>query len=311
MAARTDADPAPPPGVLAALRRSRTLRVAAVVWILLVALLVLLDETALQVPGWFAKGIVILLLPAVVLFVLVALPLLPFASTRRAGIAMGAALATLVAALWALVIGLGVWLGGSPYALIPPLDPDSVAGFARRHPALSVSTTLTVDTTVRDGAGRALVLRPSEVSNASFAFEACDPPPLADRLGGLPPPPAALACAFRYRMARDGEERVVYVYERRRVNSQDWTTLPGGAELPYDAWARTRGAKPDEDHPWAARGGTVYTQAQAGGRSWLVRQTRYPKSWHRLLIAEGGGPIDLPPPGATAAASSAAASAPP
>jgi hypothetical protein len=51
---------------------------------------------ALQVPGWFAWGIVVLLLPAVALFAFAALPLLPFAPTRRAGIAIGAVLATLV-----------------------------------------------------------------------------------------------------------------------------------------------------------------------------------------------------------------------
>jgi hypothetical protein len=74
------------PACVAALRRSRALRVAVLVWILLIVLLVLLDDAALQVPGWFAWGIVVLLLPAVALFALAALPLLPFARTRRAGI---------------------------------------------------------------------------------------------------------------------------------------------------------------------------------------------------------------------------------
>lgn len=277
MAPRADA----PPGIGAALRRSRTLRVAGVAWLLLFVLVAANDGGAAGVPGWFAWGLATLLLPAVVLAALVALPLLPFARTRRAGIVLGALLATFVALLWALVVGVGLWWFGGPYGLIPWLGPGSVADFARRHPALSVST-LPIDTMVRDAAGRAVQMHPLDLAHAEFAFEPCDAPPLADRLGGLPPPP--LPCIFRYRIARDGHLLQVHVHE------EELPRRAAGTDLPYSDWARARGAGVG-----LGGGGLRGTELELRGaeRTWHVRvvHSRYRQ---RVLIAEGGGPLRLP-----------------
>lgn len=268
----------------AALRRSRSLRVAGVAWLLLLALVVANDPGAAGVPGWFAWGCATLLLPALVLALLVGLPLLPFARTRRAGIVLGASLATGVALVWALVVGLGVWWFGGPYGLIPWLGPGSVADFARRHPALSVST-LPVDTMVRDAAGRAVQMDPRDLAHAEFAFEPCERPPPADRLGGLPPPP--LPCRFRYRIAREGRAVNVYVYEEEFRRRDDRTPLA------YDDWARAHGAEVG-----ARSGGLRGTELELRGadQTWFVRvvHARYRQ---RLMIAEGGGPLRLPEPG--------------
>jgi hypothetical protein len=279
-------------GVLAALRRSRGLKVAAVAWLLLIVLLAVLDPAAGRVPGWFAWGVATLLLPAVVLFALVALPLLPFARLRRAGIAIGAALAALVALLWAGVAGTGAWLSGGPYELMPWLDADSAAGLARRHPHLTVSL-LGADTTVHDAAGRRVELVPADVTAERFVFEGCDLPPLADRLGGLPPPP--LPCRFRYRLSRDGHERLVHVWERERVNRADWTTLPDGAPLPYADWGRARGAEIHTSSGGAGQRSVSELTLRQDGRIWQVRTIRT-QFRHRVLIAEGGGPLHLPAP---------------
>jgi len=298
------------PGVRAALRRSRSLKVAAVAWLLLIVLLATLDTAAAQVPFWFAWGVATLLLPAVVLFAIAALPLLPFARLRRAGIAIGATLATGVALLWALVVATGTWLSGGPYELLPWLDADSAAGLARRHPDLTVSL-LEAGTTVYDEAGRRVQLDLADVAAERFAFEDCTLPPLADRLGGLPPPPAPLECLFRYRIARDGHERLVYVYGRPRANRADDQTLPDGAELPYEAWARARGAEVDWRTTGAGRRHATTMSMRADGRTWQLRTLRT-EFRHRLLIAEGGGPLNLPAPWSTGPRAPArAASAPP
>lgn len=278
--------------MLAALRRSRSLRVAAVAWLLLIALLATLDDAAGRVPGWFAWGVATLLLPAAVLFAIAALPLLPFARLRRFGIAVGAALAAAVALLWALVAATGAWLSGGPYELFFWLDADSAAGLARRHPELTVSL-LGADTTVHDATGRRVELDLADVTAERFAFEDCTLPPLADRLGGLPPPP--LPCRFRYRLSRDGHERVVHVYERERVNRADSTTLPGGAELPYAEWGRARGAEIRTSFAGSGQRSVAELTLSQDGRVWQVRTIRT-QFRHRVLIAEGGGLLHLPAP---------------
>jgi hypothetical protein len=280
------------PGVRAALRRSRSLKVAALAWLLLIVLLAALDDAAGRVPGWFAWGVATLLLPAVGLFALAALPLLAFAPLRRAGIALGATLAALVALLWALVAGVGAWLSGGPYELIFWLDADSAAGLARRHPDLTVSL-LGADTTVRDAAGRRVELDLADVTAERFAFEDCGAPPTTERLGGLPPP--ALPCRFRYRLSRDGHERLVHVYERERVNRADWTTLPGGAPLPYADWGRARGAEVQTGSGGGGQRSVSDLTLRQDGRIWQVRTIRT-QFRHRVLIAEGGGPLHLPAP---------------
>jgi hypothetical protein len=105
-------------------------------------------------------------------------------------------------------------------------------------------------------------------------------PPLADRLGGLPPPPPALECRFRYRIARDGHERIVYVYERRRTNRADSQTLPNDTELPYAAWARARGAE-SRLAPTAEAAGASNDHEHANR---AVRPGRCARSARRLAI---------------------------
>lgn len=275
---------AAPVGVFAALQRSGALRAATGTWAALALALAVLDDRAAQVPGWFAWGLGTLVLPALVLFTLVALPALPFVRLRRVGIAAGAVLATLVALGWALVVGLGVAWFGSPYGLIPWLGDDSIAGFARRHPELSVST-LPIDTMVRDAAGHAVELHPLDLPGATFAFEPCDAPPLPDRLGGLPTPP--LPCVFRYRLERDGHLRQVFVFARETERPNDRTPLP------YADWARARGAEFGGSRGGAGRRSAQHIELRAGERDWHVRvvTTRYSEA---VLIAEGGGPLRLP-----------------
>lgn len=277
------APPPDAPGVLAALRRSRALRVAGVAWLLLLVLVAATDDGAAGVPGWFVWGFATLLLPALVL-ALPATLLLPFARTRRVGIVLGALLATGVALLWALVVGVGLWWFGGPYGLIPWLGAGSVADFARRHPALSVST-LPIDTMVRDAAGRGVQVNSRDLVHADFAFEACDVPPLADRLGGLPPPP--LPCVFRYRITRDGHVLQVYVFE------EELPRRDAATPLPYADWARARGAEVGERRDGAGRRSIADLTFETPERDWHLR-TIYTRYRQRVMIADGGGPLRLP-----------------